>query len=78
MLAGVVKVHDLKGAGKFSVGDIPDPGCAVAHNHFPNSTGPAALPGFLIHSAAKLLGSFDGAGAGRHSRRVAAVLLNQS
>ena len=60
MFASMPDIDDMKGAGKVSLGDIPDPIGAIAKNHLFVRSAPAALPGFGVEAPAKLLGLFDG------------------
>src|ERR1019366_4727667 len=64
MLTSVIKVDNVKGAGKVQGGEIPNPFRPVAHHHPEEGAAPAPFPGFLIKASAELLGGFDGAGIG--------------
>jgi hypothetical protein len=54
MLASVIRIDNLKGAGKVLGGQIPLR--PVAHHHLLSGTAPAAFPGFRVKSSAKLFG----------------------
>jgi hypothetical protein len=64
MLTSVVKIDNVKGAGKMQGGQIPNPFRPVAHHHPQEGAAPAPFPGFPIKASAELLGGFDGAGIG--------------
>jgi hypothetical protein len=67
VLARMIKIHNLNRAGKFSIGDVPDPYRAIGKNDFLGGSGPAALPSLAVHAAAELISSFDGSGVGSGS-----------
>src|SRR5450631_1070804 len=60
MLPGMIKIHDLNGAGKVLVGQIPDPDGSVAEDHFEFGPLPSSAPSFAIDAVAELFGGFDG------------------
>src|SRR6266849_523789 len=64
MLPGMIEIHDLNGAGKMLIGQIPDPHRPVCDNHFHRGPLPASAPGFCIDAEAELFGSFDGSYVG--------------
>src|SRR6266498_4047305 len=64
MLPGMIKVHDLDGAGKVLIGQIPDPNGSVADDHFELGPLPSSAPSFAIDAVAELFGGFDGTHVG--------------
>src|ERR1035438_3423560 len=64
MLPGMIKIHDLDGAGKVLLSQIPDPNGSVADDHFEFGPLPSSAPGFAIDAVAELFGGFDGAHIG--------------
>ena len=64
VLAGMIQIDDLKGAGKMEIGKVPDPCGAVAHHHLLFGATPAAIPGFEVNALAKLAGRLHRAGIG--------------
>ena len=60
MLPGMIQIHDLNGAGKVLVGQIPDPDGSVSKDHFDRGPLPASAPGLGIDAEAELFGGFDG------------------
>src|SRR5229473_4799315 len=64
MLPGMIQVHDLNGAGKVLVGQIPDPDGPVANNYFDRGPLPTSAPSLRIDAEAELFGSFDGSYVG--------------
>src|ERR1700692_3672965 len=60
MLASVIEIDDLHGAGEVLVGQIPYPFGSVTHDNFLCRAAPATVPGFQIDALSKLFGSFDG------------------
>src|ERR1700685_1695687 len=64
MLPGMIQVHDLNGAGKMLVGQIPDPDGPVSNEHFDRGPFPTSAPSLRIDAEAELLGGFDGSHVG--------------
>src|SRR5271157_5793515 len=64
MLPGMIKIHNLNGAGKVLVGQIPDPHGSVPDDHLKLGPLPSSAPGFAIDAVAELFGGFDGAHIG--------------
>src|SRR5208282_4884671 len=61
VLASMVEINDLHGAGELPVGDIPDPDGSVAENDLFIGAAPASPPGFGIKTAAELFSRLDSA-----------------
>jgi len=77
VLAGMVEIHDLHGAGEVLIRNIPYPFGAISHHHFLFRTAPAPLPGFHIDALAELFGDLNGARVGgriRIAERVAVLV----
>src|SRR5260370_3215712 len=64
MLPGMIQVHDLNGAGKVLVGQIPDPDGPVANNYFDRRPLPTSAPSLRIDAEAELFSGFDGSYVG--------------
>src|ERR1019366_7364898 len=64
MLAGVIEIHDLNGAGKVQVGQIPDPDGPVYNDDFDGGPLPTSAPSLGINAEAKLFGGFYGSHIG--------------
>src|SRR5580704_12710479 len=64
MLSGMIQVHDLNGAGKMLVGQVPDPNGPVGNDHFDGSPLPTSAPSLRINAEAELFGGLDGADVG--------------
>src|SRR5437867_12347514 len=64
MLAGVIEIHDLHGAGKVLVGQIPNPDGPVADDDFGDGPLPTSAPSLGIDAEAELFGGFDGSHIG--------------
>ena len=60
VLARVIEIYDLNGAGELFLADVPDPVGAVAHDHLDLRPPPAALMGFGVDPAGEGGGGFDG------------------
>src|SRR6266849_7264417 len=80
MLPGMIEIHDLNGAGKVLVGQIPDPHRSVSDHHFHSGPLPASAPSLRIDAEAELFGSFDGSyvGGGAHVADGPAFLVHCS
>ena len=65
MLASVIEIHNLDGAGELFFTDVPDPVGTVAHHHLDERPTPAALMCFGVNPAGEFGGRFDGAHVGR-------------
>src|SRR5437016_3816169 len=77
MLASVVEVDDLYGAGEVLVGQIPDPFGSINHDNLMRSEAPATVSGFQIVALSILFGVLDGSGVGgriRIANRVAFLI----
>jgi hypothetical protein len=59
VLAGVVEIDDLNGAGKVVIGEIPDPDRAVGKRHFPFRPAPTAAPSFGVDAETEVLSRLD-------------------
>src|ERR1700674_5942637 len=64
MLPGMIQIHDLNGAGKVLVGEIPDPDGTVSNDHFDRGPLPTSAPSLRIDAEAELFGGFDGSYVG--------------
>src|SRR5438132_13734370 len=64
MLPGMIQIHDLNGAGKMLIGEIPDPDGPVSNDHFDRGPLPTSTPSLRIYAEAELFGSFDGSYVG--------------
>src|ERR1022692_4941219 len=64
MLSGMIQIHDLKGAGKVGVGQIPDPDGPVSEDDSDGGPLPTSAPSLCIDAEAKLFGGFDGSNVG--------------
>ncbi len=63
MLAGVIEIDDLQGAGKVLIGQVPDPFGAVADDDLLLPRGSSrGFPGFQIDAFAKVFGGLNGSG----------------
>src|SRR5579863_172918 len=60
MPPGVIQIHDLNGAGKVLVGQIPDPDGSVPEDYSNGGPLPASARGLGIDAEAELFGGFDG------------------
>src|SRR6266496_5512921 len=60
MLPGMIQIHDLNGAGKVLVRQIPDPDGPISDDHFDGGPLPASAPSLRIDAEAELFGGFDG------------------
>src|ERR1700730_17585713 len=64
MLPGMIQIHDLNGAGKVLVGQIPDPDGPVSKDHFDCGPFPTSTPSLRIEAEAELFGGFNGSYVG--------------
>src|ERR1700686_3674699 len=64
MLPGMIQIHDLNGAGKVLVGEIPDPDGPISQDHFDGGPLPTSAPSLRIDAEAELFGGFDGSYVG--------------
>src|SRR6266540_4331890 len=64
MLACMIQIHDLNGAGKVVWDQIPDPFGAIPDDDLLLGAARPALPGFHVEPPAELLGRFNGPGVG--------------
>src|SRR5882757_11174894 len=60
MLSGMIQIHDLNGAGKVGVGQIPDPDGPVSEDDSDGGPLPTSAPSLGVDTKAKLFGGFDG------------------
>src|ERR1700678_4636029 len=68
MLPGMIQIHDLNGAGKMQVDQVPDPDGPIRKGHFDRGPLPASAPSLRIGAEAELLGGFDGSHVGGGGR----------
>jgi hypothetical protein len=64
VLASVIEIYNLDGAGELLLADVPDPIGTVAHDHLDLRPIPAALMRFGVDPAGELGGRFDGPSIG--------------
>ena len=64
VLLGVKAIDDLPGLGKQFVGDVPNPGCAIAQDHGTRHCGETAARGFAPDPLAKFRALRGGVGSG--------------
>src|SRR6266700_4061809 len=64
MFPGMIQIHDLNGAGKVLVRQIPDPDGPISDDHFDGGPLPASAPSLRIDAEAELFGGFDGSHVG--------------
>jgi hypothetical protein len=55
----VPDIHDLQGAGKVLVGEVPDPLRAIAEHYLLPGSVPSALPSFCVEVGTKEFSGFD-------------------
>src|ERR1700732_5349728 len=64
MLPGVIQIHDLNGAGKVLVGQIPDPDGSIPEDYSDGGPLPTSAPSLRIDAETELFGGFDGSYVG--------------
>src|SRR5712671_2686068 len=64
MLPRMVEIDNLNSAGEMLLGEVPNPGSAIAENDFRFRSVPASIAGFPINAAPKWLRRFDRCGVG--------------
>src|ERR1039458_10113260 len=67
VLARVTEIDNLNGAGKLSIGSVPDPFGPIAEDDFLFRAAPTPLPRFQIEALAKPAGRFNRAHVGGRS-----------
>src|SRR6266403_1895270 len=64
MLPRVIEIDDLRGSGKMIIGEVPDPGSAIAENHSALGSTPTSLPSLMVETYSEFLRRLDGPAVG--------------